>query len=59
MPHLNGFAVTEMLRDQLPETKVIGITAGASTPNNQVGETIERIVSFRGRMDYATLLGVV
>jgi len=46
-------------RGWLPlETKVIGITAGASTPNNQIGETIERIVSFRGRMDYATLLGV-
>jgi 4-hydroxy-3-methylbut-2-enyl diphosphate reductase len=29
-----------------PHTKVIGITAGASTPNNQIGETIERIVSF-------------
>jgi 4-hydroxy-3-methylbut-2-enyl diphosphate reductase len=41
-----------------PEAKVIGITAGASTPNNQIGETIERIVSFRGTMDYATLLGV-
>jgi 4-hydroxy-3-methylbut-2-enyl diphosphate reductase len=36
----------------------IGITAGASTPNNQIGESIERIVNFRGRMDYATLLGV-
>jgi 4-hydroxy-3-methylbut-2-enyl diphosphate reductase len=46
-------------RGWLPsEARVIGITAGASTPNNQIGETIERIVSFRGRMDYATLLGV-
>src|SRR5262245_39281283 len=46
-------------RGWLPaEAKVIGITAGASTPNNQIGETIERIVSFRGTMDYATLLGV-
>ena len=26
----------------------IGITAGASTPNNKIGETIERIVSLRG-----------
>jgi 4-hydroxy-3-methylbut-2-enyl diphosphate reductase len=41
-----------------PSAKLIGITAGASTPNNQIGETIERIVSFRGKMDYATLLGV-
>src|SRR5262245_49288353 len=46
-------------RGWLPsEAKVIGITAGASTPNNQIGETIERIVGFRGRMDLATLLGV-
>jgi 4-hydroxy-3-methylbut-2-en-1-yl diphosphate reductase len=46
-------------RGWLPaETKVIGITAGASTPNNQIGETIERIVSFRGTMDYQNLLGV-
>lgn len=46
-------------RGWLPaEAQVIGIAAGASTPNNQIGETIERIVSFRGTMDYATLLGV-
>ena len=41
-----------------PETHVIGITAGASTPNNQIGETIERIATFRGTLDYTTLLGV-
>jgi 4-hydroxy-3-methylbut-2-en-1-yl diphosphate reductase len=41
-----------------PETRRIGITAGASTPNNQIGESIERIVNFRGRMNYAKLLGV-
>jgi 4-hydroxy-3-methylbut-2-en-1-yl diphosphate reductase len=40
------------------EVKRIGITAGASTPNNQIGESIERIVNFRDRMNYATLLGV-
>jgi 4-hydroxy-3-methylbut-2-enyl diphosphate reductase len=28
--------------------KLIGITAGASTPNNKIGETIERIVRIRG-----------
>jgi 4-hydroxy-3-methylbut-2-enyl diphosphate reductase len=28
--------------------KVIGITAGASTPNNKIGETIERILLIRG-----------
>jgi 4-hydroxy-3-methylbut-2-en-1-yl diphosphate reductase len=46
----NGWLPSEATR--------IGITAGASTPNNQIGESIERIVNFRGRMDYATLLGV-
>jgi len=25
----------------------IGITAGASTPNNKIGETVERIVATR------------
>ena len=28
--------------------KVIGITAGASTPNNKIGQTIERILKTRG-----------
>jgi 4-hydroxy-3-methylbut-2-enyl diphosphate reductase len=41
-----------------PNVRTIGITAGASTPNNQIGETIERILSFRGTMDLATILGV-
>jgi 4-hydroxy-3-methylbut-2-enyl diphosphate reductase len=41
-----------------PESaRTIGITAGASTPNNQIGETIERILSFRGTMDLETILG--
>jgi 4-hydroxy-3-methylbut-2-enyl diphosphate reductase len=35
----------------------IGITAGASTPNNQIGETIERIAGFRGNIDLGTILG--
>jgi len=26
----------------------VGITAGASTPNNKIGETIERIAAIRG-----------
>jgi 4-hydroxy-3-methylbut-2-en-1-yl diphosphate reductase len=29
---------------------VIGVTAGASTPNNKIGETIERIAATRGLM---------
>jgi len=33
----------------------IGVTAGASTPNNKIGETIERIAASRG----ATLAGVL
>jgi 4-hydroxy-3-methylbut-2-enyl diphosphate reductase len=40
------------------EAHKIGITAGASTPNNQIGETIERIVSFRSTMDLLNLIGV-
>jgi 4-hydroxy-3-methylbut-2-enyl diphosphate reductase len=36
----------------------IGITAGASTPNNQVGEAIERIAGFRDTMIYSNLPGV-
>jgi 4-hydroxy-3-methylbut-2-enyl diphosphate reductase len=41
-----------------PESaRTIGITAGASTPNNQIGETIERMLTFRGTMDLATIIG--
>jgi len=36
-------------RDWLPPgARTIGITAGASTPNNKIGETIERIAATRG-----------
>jgi 4-hydroxy-3-methylbut-2-enyl diphosphate reductase len=40
----------EERRDEwLPPGRVtIGITAGASTPNNKIGETVERIVAMRG-----------
>jgi len=27
----------------------VGLTAGASTPNNVVGEVIERVLALRGR----------
>ena len=30
------------------EPRIVGVTAGASTPNNKVGETIERIFATRG-----------
>jgi 4-hydroxy-3-methylbut-2-enyl diphosphate reductase len=47
-----------MTNDWFPETsKIIGITAGASTPNNQIGEAIERISAFRGTIDIAGILG--
>jgi 4-hydroxy-3-methylbut-2-enyl diphosphate reductase IspH len=32
----------------LGDSKVVGITAGASTPNNKVGETIARISAIAG-----------
>jgi len=31
-----------------PGTKTIGITAGASTPNNKIGEAIARILEAKG-----------
>jgi 4-hydroxy-3-methylbut-2-enyl diphosphate reductase len=37
--------------------RLIGITAGASTPNNQIGETIERMLGFRGTIDIANIIG--
>lgn len=45
-----GGALTDTQRDTwLPAGPlVIGVTAGASTPNNKIGETIERIAATRG-----------
>ena len=44
-----GAKVEETRRDWLPAGRlVIGVTAGASTPNNKIGETIERIAATRG-----------
>jgi 4-hydroxy-3-methylbut-2-en-1-yl diphosphate reductase len=40
----------------LGESRVIGITAGASTPNNKVGETIARISAVAG-IDFESALG--
>jgi 4-hydroxy-3-methylbut-2-enyl diphosphate reductase len=34
--------------DWLTGVHTIGLTAGASTPNNKIGETIERILQFKG-----------
>ena len=38
-----------------PGPRTIGLTAGASTPNNQIGAAIERIVGFRDKMGVRTL----
>ena len=38
----------EILADWLGDAKIIGITAGASTPNNKIGETIARVGAMIG-----------
>jgi len=44
-----GAKIEETRRDWLRAGPlVVGVTAGASTPNNKVGETIERIAAMRG-----------
>ncbi len=44
-----GAQTEELRRDWLPAGPLtIGITAGASTPNNKIGETIARIAASRG-----------
>ena len=44
-----GAKTEETKGDWLPAGPlVVGVTAGASTPNNKVGETIERIAAMRG-----------
>jgi 4-hydroxy-3-methylbut-2-enyl diphosphate reductase len=44
-----GAKTEESKRDWLPAGRlVVGVTAGASTPNNKIGETIERIAATRG-----------
>ena len=53
-----GSKVEVEARGWFPEgARTIGITAGASTPNNQIGETIERILSFKGTMHLSSVLG--
>jgi 4-hydroxy-3-methylbut-2-enyl diphosphate reductase len=39
----------------IDETRTLGITAGASTPNNKIGETIARICAVAG-VDLDTVL---
>jgi 4-hydroxy-3-methylbut-2-enyl diphosphate reductase len=44
-----GGAGEVLVRDWLGSgPRAVGVTAGASTPNNKVGETIERIFATRG-----------
>ncbi|HEX4560449.1 MAG TPA: 4-hydroxy-3-methylbut-2-enyl diphosphate reductase [Gemmatimonadales bacterium] len=44
-----GAKAEETKRDWLPAgALVVGVTAGASTPNNKIGETIERVAATRG-----------
>jgi len=48
-PELAADAPESVTRDWLPGGPlVVGITAGASTPNNKIGETIVRVLSTRG-----------
>ena len=42
-----------------PGPQIIGVTAGASTPNNQIGEVIERIVGFRDTIGVSELKDLV
>jgi 4-hydroxy-3-methylbut-2-enyl diphosphate reductase len=49
-PVLDADAPEEEAQGWLPEGPVtIGFTAGASTPNNKIGETLERILATRGQ----------
>ena len=44
-----GAKVEQRRESWLPQGPLtIGVTAGASTPNNKIGETIERIAATRG-----------
>ena len=46
---ISGAVFQALLKNPLASPDVIGITAGASTPDSVVGETIERILALRGR----------
>jgi 4-hydroxy-3-methylbut-2-en-1-yl diphosphate reductase len=48
-PELAADAAEVVAADWLPDGALtIGMTAGASTPNNKIGETIERVLATRG-----------
>ena len=54
--HLEETTTHDWLEDG-PQT--IGLTSGASTPNNQIGAAVERIVSFRDTMDVTRLKDLI
>jgi 4-hydroxy-3-methylbut-2-enyl diphosphate reductase len=57
---LPGTSEERHTRGWLGEGKrTIGLTAGASTPNNQIGEAVERIVGFRDTMGLSQLKEVI
>jgi 4-hydroxy-3-methylbut-2-enyl diphosphate reductase len=43
-----GTKQEERTEDWLAQGRIIGVTAGASTPNNQIGETIARVCQLAG-----------
>lgn len=48
-PELSADAPEVVTGDWLPRGRIsVGITAGASTPNNKIGETVERVLATRG-----------
>ncbi len=48
-PDVGSATAEELVTDWLPEGPFdLGITAGASTPNNKIGETLVRILKIRG-----------
>ncbi|MEJ2187491.1 MAG: 4-hydroxy-3-methylbut-2-enyl diphosphate reductase [Gemmatimonadota bacterium] len=48
-PELDPDAPETVTQDWLPPGPVsVGFTAGASTPNNKIGQTIERVLALRG-----------
>lgn len=48
-PELSADAPEVLTRDWLPAGPVsLGLSAGASTPNNKIGQTVERILATRG-----------
>ena len=53
---VGGHEETESAGWLRPEMRVVGVTAGASTPNNKVGETIARIFATRG-IEAGTVFG--